>query len=188
MTSFIFSQSKSLKIETGEQTIIYPFYLETKVLDQNNNIVYDTNDIIAENSKTFNGDHTVKVYTHWGDGEDIFKVKEQGTMSLINNTKGLEPVAEEIKTLPEDHLLVIDKNFSKNKNGEYNAEIIFEEDIVFNYTNAKTEITQNEIPLLLIGNVVETSEGFLSINYNPKDKSYHYEVLKILEEDKEVNL
>jgi|GEM_PF-5724456 len=188
VTSLIFSQSKSLKIETGDQTIIYPFYLETKVLDQNNNIVYGTNDIIAEDSKTFNGDHTVKVYTHWGDGEDIFKVKEQGSISLINNDEELEPVAEEIKTLPEDHLLVVDKKFTKNNNGQYNAELAFEENIVFNYTDGQIEVTQNEISLLLIGNVVKTSEGFLIIDYNPKNKMYHYEVLKLIDEEKELSL
>jgi len=188
ITSLIFSQSKSLKIETGDQTIIYPFYLETKVLDQNNNIVYGTNDIIAEDSKTFNGDHTVKVYTHWGDGEDIFKVKEQGSISLINNDEELEPVAEEIKTLPEDHLLVVDKKFTKNNNGQYNAELTFEENIVFKYTDGRIEVTQNEISLLLIGNVVKTSEGFLIIDYNPKNKMYHYEVLKLIDEEKELSL
>jgi hypothetical protein len=188
VSSLIFSQSKSLKIETGDQTIIYPFYLETKILDQNDNLVYNTNNLFADNSKTFKGDHTVKVYTHWGDGEDIFKVKEQGSISLINNNEELEPVAEEIKTLPEDHLLVLDKKFTKNNNGQYNAELAFEENIVFNYTDGQIEVTQNEISLLLIGNVVKTSEGFLIIDYNPKNKMYHYEVLKLIDEEKELSL
>ncbi len=188
VSSLIFSQSKSLKIETGEQTIIYPFYLETKILDNNDNLVYNTNNLFADNSKTFKGDHTVKVYTHWGSGKDVFEIKEQGSISLINNNEELEPVAEEIKTLPEDHLLVLDKKFTKNNNGQYNAELTFEESIIFKYTDGQIEVTQNEISLLLIGNVVKTSEGFLIIDYNPKNKMYHYEVLKLIDEEKELNL
>jgi hypothetical protein len=40
----------------------------------------------------------------------------------------------------------------------------------------------------LIGNVVKTSEGFLIIDYNPKNKMYHYEVLKLIDEEKELSL
>jgi hypothetical protein len=188
ITNIIFAQTKQLKIETGDQTIIYPFYLETKILDENDDLVYNTNDLFTDNSKTLKGDYTVKVYTHWGDGRDVFKVEEQGSISFIYGSEALEPIAEEIKNLPEDHLLVTEKSFTKNKNGGFNAELTFEENIIFKYTDGKIEVTQNQIPLQIIGNVVQTSEGFLSIHYNPNSKEYHYKVLKILDNEEILNL
>jgi hypothetical protein len=188
ITNIIFAQTKQLKIETGDQTIIYPFYLETKVVDENNDLVYNTNDLFADDSKTFTGNHTVKVYTHWGSGEDVYEIKEQGKISFTKKSEGLEPIAKEIKNLPEDRLLVVDKNFTTNKNGEFNADLTFEKNIIFNYTDGEIEVTQNQIPLQIISNVVQTSEGFLSIHYDPSSKEYHYEVLKILDDEELLNL
>lgn len=188
ITNIIFAQSKQLKIETGEQTIIYPYYLETKVVDNNNDLVYTTNDLFADDSKVFKGDFTVKVYTHWKDGLDVYKIQEKGSISFTKGSEDLEPIVEEIKKLPEDQLLVLDKKFTKNQNGDFNAKLVFEENIIFTYTDGNIEVTQNQIPLQVIGNVAKTSEGFLSIDYNPENKYYHYEVLEIFDEEELLNL
>lgn len=177
------AQNISLKIQ-NEDTYFYPSNLSFEVLDKNENLLFTQNDLKLNKPIKLEGPYTINVFTEWGDGKDTFKVdnktliafEKQGYSSKNskNRNQHISKHSGVDKFWRESQPNVVSITF-ENNNNTYDATIEFENDIFFNYIDGKVKITQNGKTLELLGNyVAKTSEGYLKISYNSKNKEYWY--------------
>ncbi|NBC57648.1 MAG: hypothetical protein GVY05_05105 [Bacteroidetes bacterium] len=170
---FVIAQGKSLKIQLDDE-FYYPPNLKFEVLDDTGKQVLTEEDLDADKPIILEGHYTINVFTTWADGQDSFEVKDEALIALEDNKSYVALNKDDQKSWHKNKPKVVDKSFQVNK-GQYDAIIAFEKDIFFNYIDGEVEITQNGRPLKLLGKyVAKTSEGFLKMSYNPKNKEYWY--------------
>jgi hypothetical protein len=177
------AQNVSLKIQ-NDDSYYYPSNLEFEVIDDQGKTVLTQNDLEANKPIVIEGNYTVNVFTTWGTGKDTFKVEDKALISFeeqgnkVNLNKDMNCCSDTYtgygESWKENQPDIINQSFEANSDG-YAAIIEFENDIFFNYLDGEAKITQNGKTLKLVGKyVAKTSEGYLKLSYNPKNKELWY--------------
>jgi len=177
------ARNLSLKIQ-NDDSYYYPSNLEFEVIDDQGKIILTQNDLEVNKPVVMEGNYTVNVFTTWGTGKDTFKVEDQALISFeeqgrqVNLNKDMNCCSDTYtgygESWKENQPDIINQSFEANSDG-YDAIIEFENDIFFNYLDNEAKITQNGKTLKLVGKyVAKTSEGYLKLSYNPKNKELWY--------------
>lgn len=170
------AQEPYLKIQAyGDNYFAYPPHTEFDVMNEAGELVFTEKDLNEFEELELKGDYTVKIYTSWGNGEDEFKVDNAMLTLEEPDEKQYDWSKYDRDEWFGEQPDILKKSFTENKDGTYDAEIVFQGDIRFEYRNGQGSISENGQSLELKGNyIAHTSAGTLKLSYNPSKKKYYY--------------
>lgn len=172
LLSFLFltvsAESHYLQIKYKSENVSYPPNTLFELYDDSGKLIY-TQDNLPD-SFTFNESHKLVLHPTYKSEEDVYVLKAATLLRKVANLNHQSKSYKNHRYTSNSVSAQKEVMESNTRKGSYNLTLSFENGLIFNYTDGKTDAFLDDEKLKVVGNyIIDSKLGRFKISFRPNN-------------------